>query len=197
MPEYTGIHHLALVTPDMQTTIRYWRDLLGMRLVVGLGSNRYKHYFFQISNQSMVAFFEWPETERIGEKDHGAPVKGPVAFDHISIGVKDLEELWELKARLEAAGFWVSEVVNHGFIYSLYSFDPNNIPLEFSMLNTELDVCSHPCMADTSPCEAALEGPEPQSGHWTAAESPSLEDKLIFPGEGNELRQAAARGWLV
>ncbi|MFO8033429.1 MAG: VOC family protein [Desulfohalobiaceae bacterium] len=196
MLEYTGINHLALVTNDMQATIRFWRDLLGLRLVVGLGSRGYKHYFFQISGQDLVAFFEWPRVEKMPEKDHGVPVQGPFAFDHVSIGVKDLEGLWELKDRLEAAGFWVSEVVDHGFIYSLYSFDPNNIPIEFSVLSPELDVRSQPCMADKSPCAAALEGPEPQHGHWPAAEQPSQEeDKLIFPGEGKELKEAARKGW--
>ncbi|MFP4392747.1 MAG: VOC family protein [Desulfohalobiaceae bacterium] len=196
MPEYTGINHLALVTPDMQATIRFWRDLLGLRLVVGLGSRGYKHYFFQISGQDLVAFFEWSAVEQIAEKDHGVPVQGPFAFDHVSIGIKDLEGLWELKDRLDAAGFWVSEVVDHGFIYSLYSFDPNNIPIEFSVQSPELDVRNTPCMADKSPCPAVLEGPEPQPGHWPEVSQPSQEeDKLIFPGEGKELKEAAVRGW--
>jgi len=34
MPRYTGINHLAMVTGDMDATIRFWRDLLGMRLAV-------------------------------------------------------------------------------------------------------------------------------------------------------------------
>ncbi|RPJ10958.1 MAG: VOC family protein, partial [Deltaproteobacteria bacterium] len=37
MIKYNGVNHLAMVTSDMDRTIRFWRDLLGMRLVVGLG----------------------------------------------------------------------------------------------------------------------------------------------------------------
>ncbi len=33
MATYTGINHLAMATGDMDVTIRFWRDLLGMRLV--------------------------------------------------------------------------------------------------------------------------------------------------------------------
>ena len=33
MARFTGINHLALATGDMDATIRYWRDLLGLRLV--------------------------------------------------------------------------------------------------------------------------------------------------------------------
>lgn len=60
------------------------------------------------------------------------PVKGPLIFDHVSFGVETEDELWELKDRLDAAGFYVSEGVDHGFIHSIYSFDPNGIPVEFS-----------------------------------------------------------------
>ena len=126
---YTGINHLAMATADMDMTIAFWRDLLGMRLVTGLGHPGYRHYFFEISPHDMIAFFEWPDVKKIPEKDHGAPVKTPLAFDHVSIGVASREALWTLKEKLEAAEFWVSEVIDHGFIYSIYSFDPNHIPL--------------------------------------------------------------------
>lgn len=39
MTRYKGINHLAMATGNMANTIRFWRDLLRMRLVVvGLGS---------------------------------------------------------------------------------------------------------------------------------------------------------------
>ena len=37
MVKFNGVNHLAMVTGDMDTTIRFWRDLLGMRLIAGLG----------------------------------------------------------------------------------------------------------------------------------------------------------------
>ena len=88
MVQYSGINHLAMVTGDMNATIRFWRDLLGMRLVTGLGRPGYRHYFFEITDHDMIAFFEWPEAEPLPEKDHGVPVKGPVGFDHVSIDRK-------------------------------------------------------------------------------------------------------------
>ena len=57
MATYTGINHLAMVTADMDATIRFWRDLLGMRLVAGLGHPGYRHYFFEITAHDMIAFF--------------------------------------------------------------------------------------------------------------------------------------------
>jgi catechol 2,3-dioxygenase-like lactoylglutathione lyase family enzyme len=190
MATYTGINHLAMATKNMDKTIRFWRDLLGMRLVAGLGASKYKHYFFEISEYDMIAFFEWPEVENIPEKDHGAPVKGPFAFDHVSLSVESDDDLWELKDKMEAAGIWVSEVINHGFIHSIYTFDPNNIPIEFSAPVSGVDLRKDPKMKDRTPTAAALEGPEPQTGHWPDAATPTpFPDRAVYPGEGMVLAE--------
>ncbi len=185
MPHFTGVNHLALVTNDMDRTIRFWRDLLGLRLVAGLGRPGYRHYFFELTANDLLAFFEWPDAAMLPEKDHGVPVKGPVGFDHLSLEVASKEDLWELYDKLDAAGFWVSEILDHGFIFSLYSFDPNNIPIEFSAPNPEFEIRNHPQMADKKPCPTAEEGFEPQPGHWPRVERPTpREERWIFPGEG-------------
>ncbi len=190
MANYTGVNHLAMVTNDMKATIRFWRDLLGMRLVAGLGRKGYRHYFFEISEIDMIAFFEWPQAEPIAEKDHGVPVRGPVAFDHVSIAVESDDDLWELKDRLEAARFWVSEVIDHGFIHSIYSFDPNNIPIEFSAPVTGVDLRSFPQMRDRDPLDEALEGAEPRFELWPAPAKPTSPDERgIYPGEGTAFKQ--------
>lgn len=188
MIRFNGVNHLAMATGDMDQTIRYWRDLLGMRLVAGLGHPGYRHYFFELSATDLIAFFEWPEVEPIPEKDHGRPVKGPYVFDHVSLGVETEEMLWELKDKLEMAGFWVSEIIDHGFIHSLYSFDPNGIAVEFSSSVPEKDVRKDPKMIDTAPSAVTLEGPEPQLHRWPSAGTPTPpEERKIYPGAGSEL----------
>lgn len=188
MVHYTGINHLAMATRDMDRTIRFWRDLLGLRLVAGLGRPGYRHYFFEISGHDMIAFFEWPLVQEIPTGDHGVPVKGPFAFDHVSLEVGSDEDLWVLKDRLEAAGQWVSEVVDHGFIHSIYTFDPNNIPIEFSAPVPRVDVRKHPVMKDVNPSPVTLEGPEPQPGRWPDVTRPTpREERFVYPGEGMDL----------
>jgi len=188
MPKYYGINHLAMATGKMDETIRFWRDLLEMRLVAGIGHPGYRHYFFEISPYDLIAFFEWPGVEPQSEKDHGAPVKGPFGFDHVSIGVTDEEVLWELKDKLDAAGFWVSEVVDHGFILSIYTFDPNNIPLEFSFATRGDEIRRNPIMADSSPSEITKEGSDPQPGKWPKVTEPThSEERRSYPGAGSEL----------
>ena len=72
MIRYRGINHLAMATRDMDVTIRFWRDLLEMRMVATLGRPGYRHYFFEITEHDMIAFFEWPEAEKISEKEDDA-----------------------------------------------------------------------------------------------------------------------------
>lgn len=185
---YTGINHLAMATGDMDTTIRFWRDLLGMRLIAGLGHPGYRHYFFEIAPHDMIAFFEWPQVEPLPEKDHGVPQKGPFAFDHIAFEVATDEDLWVLKQNLEAADIWVSEVMDHGFIHSIYTFDPNMIPIEFSAPVAGVDLRRHPRMADNRPSPVASEGADPQPGHWPDPSPPVAEaDRQVYPGEGRVL----------
>ncbi|RJX28429.1 MAG: VOC family protein [Desulfarculus sp.] len=193
---YKGVNHLALATGDMQATIRFWRDLLGLRLVVGLGKPGYRHYFFELGPHDFIAFFEWPQVGAIEEKDHGVPVQGPFVFDHVSLGVERRQDLWEIKDRLEAAGFWASEAIDHGFIHSIYSFDPNGIAIEFSWDVPELDLRRQPVMADHHPVAAALEGPEPQPGRWPPVSRPTAqEDRAVYPGEGGVVRDPSRNHW--
>lgn len=194
MVTYTGINHLAMVTGDMDTTVRFWRDLLGMRLVAGLGHPGYRHYFLEISGHDMIAFFEWEGVEPLEEKDHGVPVTGPVAFDHISFEVAGEDDLWELKDKLEAADFWCSEVVDHGFIHSIYTFDPNNIAIEFSAPVADVDIRTTPVMTDSAPSTEALKGPDPQPGVWPSVTTPTpTAERAVYEGEGDIIRQAVEK----
>lgn len=195
MIKFNGVNHLAMASGDMDKTIRFWRDLLGMRLVAGLGQPGYRHYFFEISDHDLIAFFEWPGVKPVPEKDHGEPVKGPFIFDHVSFGVESEEDLWGIKDRLEAAGFEVSEAIDHGFIHSIYAFDPNGIPIEFSHNAEGVDVRKSPQMRDTKPSLTTREGSEPQAGKWPAVTKPTPESaRRVYPGAGSELFHGIKKG---
>jgi catechol 2,3-dioxygenase-like lactoylglutathione lyase family enzyme len=196
MIKYNGINHLAMATGDMDKTIRFWRDLLGMRLVAGLGKPDYRHYFFEISEYDLIAFFEWPGVAAVEEKDHGRPVKGPFIFDHVSLGVETEEDLWELYDKLQAAGFWVSEMIDHGFIHSIYTFDSNGIPIEFSCNVEDVDIRKEPRMVDRAPSGITKEGPDPHFHKWPTVENPTpKEDRHVYPGEGTQLVKGKESAW--
>jgi len=188
MIRFTGVNHLAFATGDMDKTVRFWRDLLGMRLIATLGQPGFRHYFFELSPADTVAFFEWAGVEAVEEKPHGVPVRGPFIFDHVSFGVDSADDLWALKDKLDAANLEVSDVIDHGFIHSIYTFDPNGIPIEFSHNVPGIDVREEPLFGDRAPTATAREGSEPVVEMWpTVQRETPRERRFTRPGAGSEL----------
>ena len=128
-----GINHLALVTPDMDTTVRFWHGVLGAELVGTIGTPEFRHYFFRIGDASSVAFFEYVDSD-VPRVDKVAGVFDPRSphFDHVSLNVPDDAELLRLQKRLRDAGCEVTDVIDHLVIHSIYFTDPNGIALEAS-----------------------------------------------------------------
>lgn len=58
-----GVHHLALLSSDVERTIRFYQDVLGFPLTE-LFENRdapgSTHFFFDIGNGNLLAFFDFP-----------------------------------------------------------------------------------------------------------------------------------------
>ncbi len=184
---YNGINHLAFITNDMNGTIRFYRDLLGFPLVAGVGNEEFKHYFFQLSPTDSIAFFSYDHATPMAIKNHGVPTSAPLGFDHVSIGVNTKADLFAVKDKLEAAGLEVSGAVDHGFGWSIYFFDNNNIPLEMTWQN--LEIVKPPVLADGEPTEVAQEGSEPQPGHWPEVTSPTPPEQWVaYPGAGFDIR---------
>ncbi len=129
------MNHLAMVTPDMDATVRFYHGVLGMRVVATLSAGPMRHYFFEIGAQNTIAFFGWDDspvdTESIS-KPAGIPPTFPAQFDHLSFNLPDEQALVELQARLRAYDVEVTELVDHGFLRSIYFTDPNGIALEAS-----------------------------------------------------------------
>ncbi len=132
-PAWRGINHLALVTDDMDATVRFYHGTLGARLVATIGTPDFRHYFFQFGPECTVAFFEYAgvKHERLA-KPAGTPHPLAIQFDHLSFNVPDEEALLDLQRRLKSAGCEVTDVVDHQIIRSIYFTDPNGIALEAS-----------------------------------------------------------------
>ncbi len=139
---FKGINHLAMVTGDLDATVRFYRDILEMPLVAAIGSHAgaeskpFKHYFFELGAGNTIAFFEWPGV-KAEHKPAGEPVSGNVQFDHISFNVESEADLLALQRRLREHGIQATRVVDHGFIHSIYFTDPNGIALEASYWVTD------------------------------------------------------------
>lgn len=130
-PRWRGINHLAMVTPDMDATVRFYVGVLGMRLVATVMAGPMRHYFFELGPGNTIAFFEMKGMETFA-KPAGAPSSRPIQFDHLSFNLPDEKALLDLRDRLQAAGSEITQIVDHGFVRSVYFTDPNGIALEAS-----------------------------------------------------------------
>ncbi len=184
-----GINHLAFITQDMEKTVRYYRDLLQMELVAGIGHGGYRHYFFLLGDgTTQIAFFEYDGASTMERKFPGDRTDKPLGFDHVSFTVASRDELFALKDRLEAAGFDVHGAVDHGLFWSIYFYDPNNIPLEATW--GFMDVIEAPAIVDDEPMDIAAEGSKPQPGHWPAViRSTPVSEMTATSGNAKPLRQ--------
>ncbi len=98
-PHWRGINHLALVTTDMDATVRFYHGVLGARLVAHLGNESFRHYFFEIGEENTIAFFEYRGVDlEPFAKPAGVPDPRAVQFDHISFNLPDEEALLRLRA---------------------------------------------------------------------------------------------------
>ena len=132
-PQWRGINHLALVTSDMDATVRFYHGVLGAPLVSTVATSAFRHYFFDFGSHCTVAFFEYaggpsePFTKQAGVPDARA-----AQFDHLALNVPDEEALHDLRRRLKGEDCDVTDVVDHGAVRSIYFTDPNGIALEAS-----------------------------------------------------------------
>ena len=170
-PRWRGINHLALVTPDMDATVRFYHGVLGMRLVSTLMAGPMRHYFFEMGPENTVAFFEWKGAPTMA-KQAGVPVQGPVQFDHLSFNLPDEDALLALRQRLLDAGCGITEVVDHDVMHSVYFTDPNGIALEaswwaYDVTGRPADYDDKRAFADPDPVPAVRELADGGAVSWT------------------------------
>jgi catechol 2,3-dioxygenase-like lactoylglutathione lyase family enzyme len=161
-PHWRGVNHLALITGDMDTTVRYYHGVLGARLVATIGTPDFRHYFFEIGPGQTVAFFEYADAPPASfAKPAGVPDPRAIQFDHLALDLADEAALESLQARLKAFGCEVTDVIDHGFVRSIYFTDPNGIALEASWwvrdATREVDYSDETLFSDNDPVPSVRE----------------------------------------
>ena len=131
------LHHFAWRCRDAEETRRFYEDLLGLPLVHVIRADSvpstgehcpYVHLFFRLEDGSSVAFFD------LGDDEAALPSPNtPSWVNHLALRVASLESLERARARLEQAGVKVIGITDHGFVRSIYFFDPNGIRLELTV----------------------------------------------------------------
>jgi catechol 2,3-dioxygenase-like lactoylglutathione lyase family enzyme len=117
-----GLHHTALISSDVETTVRFYQDVLGFPLTELIENRDYpgsSHFFFDIGNGNLLAFFDFPGL------DVGTYAEVLGGLHHMAISV-DPDRWQQLVERLTDAG--VPHEVHSGV--SVYFRDPDGARIE-------------------------------------------------------------------
>jgi catechol 2,3-dioxygenase-like lactoylglutathione lyase family enzyme len=117
-----GVHHVALISSDVEQTIRFYQELLEFPLTEIFENRDYKgsnHFFFDIGHGNLLAFFDFPG---LGLGPYAEVLGG---LHHIAISVEPPR--WaHLKAKLDRAGVPYHEASGS----SMYLADPDGARVE-------------------------------------------------------------------
>ena len=123
----SGINHPALIGRNYEETVGFYRDVLGMRLVLeqpNFDDERQVHLFFEAGPGQFIAYFvprhgslpETPQRRQLG------------AMLHLALNLDVPIE--EAMATLDSHGVRYKGPVDRGYERSLYFRDPNGAVIE-------------------------------------------------------------------
>ena len=117
-----GVHHVALISNDVQRTVDFYQGLLEFPLTEMFENRDYTgstHFFFDIGNGNSLAFFDLPGL------DLGAYAEVLGGLHHLAISVAP--DKWaHLKAKLDDRGIPYAHISGS----SIYFSDPDGARLE-------------------------------------------------------------------
>jgi catechol 2,3-dioxygenase-like lactoylglutathione lyase family enzyme len=139
-----GVHHLAFVIKDVEATHRFYTEAMGFELlkveVVPYGDGVARHLFYSTGpkRDQLMAFFDLSCVPNAGElkTDISRDLGYRAGINHLAFSAEDEADLIRRRDRWLAFGRDVLEI-DHGWIHSIYTEDPDGIAVEFAVVTKE------------------------------------------------------------
>ena len=129
--KWNGIHHLALYTRDLDATIAFYRDLLGMVIGEIADSPRGRHGFVHLepaaAGRPGLHFWEHPDLHNEADTNRRQFNSGAGAMAHLALYLPDSASETELRTRLAAANI---ETLEFDRLGTFAFWDPNGVMVE-------------------------------------------------------------------
>ena len=183
-----AFHHVALATTDLAATHRFYTEAMGFEVVKAVVAPTPEggwatHVFYDTGNTGdggdpggLIAFWDL-HGDTVGDFDpamstsHGLPVWA----NHLAFHARDRDDLDARRDRWLSCGHDVAEI-DHGFVVSMYTTDPNGTMVEWCADVRPLDnadrVEAAALIADPSPPLTAPPEPMFHLAQKAAAPSP-------------------------
>ena len=132
----SGLHHITLLCQDVERSMAFYRNLLGMRVVkqtVNDDDSSARHLFFGDEEGrpgTLITCLEYPEL------DEGTVGRG--STHHFALAVTSEEELRAWRDYLVSRGIPCTEVMDRRYFKSLYMRDPDGHIVELATVGPGL-----------------------------------------------------------
>jgi glyoxylase I family protein len=124
----TGIHHVTLLVSDVERSLGFYRNVLGMRLVeqtVNDDDRNARHFIFgDADGRALVTCLEYPDL------DEGKVGRG--STHHFALAVESEAELSAWRQYLTEKGIPTTDVMDRTGTKSIYLRDPDGHILEIA-----------------------------------------------------------------
>ena len=125
-----GLHHVTVICRDVERSVDFYRNLLGMRLVkqtVNPDDRGARHLFFGDEDGrpgTLVTCLEYPQL--------GAGSVGAGSTHHFALAVESEEELAGWRDYLRSRGVPCTDVMDRTYFRSVYLRDPDGHIVELA-----------------------------------------------------------------
>jgi glyoxylase I family protein len=123
----TGIHHITLLVSDLDRSLSFYRNILGLRLVkqtLNDDDTSARHFIFGDADGMLITCLEYPDL------DEGKVGRG--STHHFALSVESQPELEAWKQYLGEKGIPTTDVMERGDFKSIYLRDPDGHLIEIA-----------------------------------------------------------------
>lgn len=127
--QLAGMDHITLIGSNTEDTIAFYRDILGMPLVLrqpNLDAPDVTHLFFDTGDGRILTFF----VQEDRDSHQGAQQPGIGAVHHLAFRYEP-ERLAEIRDVLDERNHRYSEI-DRGIFRSIYTYDHNGLTIELA-----------------------------------------------------------------
>ena len=134
-PPWRGFHHIAIVTPDLDATIAFYTEVLGMEItgIFPATDRNGRHCFIKPGTSEAWGLHVFEQADaHIFQYPDGMPRFAfiPGALQHIAFALPDLAAARALRERLAAFGIATTEIGDLGLVQNMLFRDNSGILLE-------------------------------------------------------------------
>jgi glyoxylase I family protein len=128
--QLTGLHHITLISSDLDRSIAFYRDVLGLGIVRDTPSDDdpdTRHVWFGAVDGTpgrLISIMEYPQLP--------AGVVGTGSTQHFALAVESAAELDAWRGYLSEQDVECSEIFDRGGFRSLYLRDPDGHVIEIA-----------------------------------------------------------------